>query len=252
MAAYSRRKGHRLMSQINVVPYIDVMLVLLVIFMVTAPLITTTVIDLPSIGRSGAPPAAPIEIIIKDKDAVFLRDRERGQGERRVDLDELVKTPAREAEGEARSAGRDRRSQGPALRRCGRDHGPAAAEPDQEGRPAGEAEPMTNTHPEPGRVTSGVLAVAVHVAFIMLLVFGISWQQRVPEPVVVDLWQDIPPPKPEPIVRPAPEPPPPPPAPKVEAQPPAPRSRPSLRRYRSPRRSRRRCRPRSPAGRRSS
>jgi len=91
MAAYSRRKGHRLMNQINVVPYIDVMLVLLVIFMVTAPLITTTVIDLPSIGRSGAPPAAPIEIVIKDKNAVFLRDRERGQGERRVGLDELVK-----------------------------------------------------------------------------------------------------------------------------------------------------------------
>ena len=42
MAEYARRKGHRLMSQINVVPYIDVMLVLLVIFMVTAPLITTT------------------------------------------------------------------------------------------------------------------------------------------------------------------------------------------------------------------
>ncbi len=46
--------GHRLMNQINVVPYIDVMLVLLVIFMVTAPLITTTIIDLPSVSRSNA------------------------------------------------------------------------------------------------------------------------------------------------------------------------------------------------------
>jgi biopolymer transport protein TolR len=91
MAEYSRRKGHRLMAQINVVPYIDVMLVLLVIFMVTAPLITTTVIDLPSIGRNSAPPAAPIEIMIRDKDAIFLRDRERSQPERRVSLDELVK-----------------------------------------------------------------------------------------------------------------------------------------------------------------
>ena len=43
---YDRRKRTRLMNQINVVPYIDVMLVLLVIFMVTAPLITTTVIEL--------------------------------------------------------------------------------------------------------------------------------------------------------------------------------------------------------------
>ena len=89
MAVYSRRKGHRLMSQINVVPYIDVMLVLLVIFMVTAPLITTTVIDLPSISRNSAPPAAPIEIIIKDKSWIIVR--ERGQSERRVSLDELVK-----------------------------------------------------------------------------------------------------------------------------------------------------------------
>jgi biopolymer transport protein TolR len=91
MAVYSRRKGHRLMSQINVVPYIDVMLVLLVIFMVTAPLITTTVIDLPSVSRNSAPPAAPIEILIKDKNLIFMRDRERGQSDRRVSLDDLVK-----------------------------------------------------------------------------------------------------------------------------------------------------------------
>jgi biopolymer transport protein TolR len=91
MAVYSRRKGHRLMSQINVVPYIDVMLVLLVIFMVTAPLITTTVIDLPTVSRASTPPAAPIEILIKDKNLIFMRDRERGQSDRRVSLDDLVK-----------------------------------------------------------------------------------------------------------------------------------------------------------------
>ncbi|PWT72472.1 MAG: protein TolR [Proteobacteria bacterium] len=79
------------MSQINVVPYIDVMLVLLVIFMVTAPLITTTVIDLPSVSRSSTPPALPIEILIKDEDTILMRDRERGQPERRVSLDGLVK-----------------------------------------------------------------------------------------------------------------------------------------------------------------
>src|SRR5690349_13597895 len=91
MADYPRRKGHRLMSQINVVPYIDVMLVLLVIFMVTAPLITTTVIDLPSISRSNAPPAVPIEVIIKTKDNILVRDRERAPGERRITQDELIK-----------------------------------------------------------------------------------------------------------------------------------------------------------------
>jgi biopolymer transport protein TolR len=91
VAEYARRKGHRLMNQINVVPYIDVMLVLLVIFMVTAPLITTTVIDLPSISRSNAPPAVPIEIVIKAKDNLVVRDRERGPGERRVSEEELIK-----------------------------------------------------------------------------------------------------------------------------------------------------------------
>ena len=79
------------MAEINVVPYIDVMLVLLVIFMVTAPLITTTVIDLPSISRSNAPPAVPIEIIIKTKDNILVRDRDRTQSDRRVTQEELIK-----------------------------------------------------------------------------------------------------------------------------------------------------------------
>ena len=52
------------MNQINVVPYIDVMLVLLVIFMVTAPLMNPGMIDLPSDRQDFAPPAAPIEISI--------------------------------------------------------------------------------------------------------------------------------------------------------------------------------------------
>ena len=44
-------RPRRLMNQINVVPYVDVMLVLLVIFMVTAPLVTTGLVDLPSVGK---------------------------------------------------------------------------------------------------------------------------------------------------------------------------------------------------------
>jgi biopolymer transport protein TolR len=87
---YDRRKRTRLMNQINVVPYIDVMLVLLVIFMVTAPLITTGVIELPSVGRSNQPPAAPIEITIRQDGSISLRDRERNGAERRVDRDSLV------------------------------------------------------------------------------------------------------------------------------------------------------------------
>jgi colicin import membrane protein len=80
---------------------------------------------------------------------------------------------------------------------------------------------MTSTHPEPGRVTSGVLAVIVHVLFVVMLVFGIRWQQRMPEPMVVELWRDIPTSKPEPVAKPV-EPTPPPPAPKPEPKAPEP------------------------------
>ena len=47
-----RRRSRRAMGEINMVPFIDVMLVLLTIFMVTAPLITTGNIDLPSVSKS--------------------------------------------------------------------------------------------------------------------------------------------------------------------------------------------------------
>ena len=68
----SRRTVHRPLSQINVVPYIDVMLVLLVIFMVTAPMMNPGQIDLPSVGKSAAPAVAPLEVMIK-KDATLDR-----------------------------------------------------------------------------------------------------------------------------------------------------------------------------------
>jgi biopolymer transport protein TolR len=59
--AHSRRRG---MSEINMVPFIDVMLVLLIIFMVSAPLITTGVVDLPSVGSSKARPQSVIELVV--------------------------------------------------------------------------------------------------------------------------------------------------------------------------------------------
>ncbi len=83
-------RQRRLMNQINVVPYIDVMLVLLVIFMVTAPLVQTGSIDLPSVGKSSQPPVQPLEIIIRDDDSLALRDRSRGAEEVSLSQDELV------------------------------------------------------------------------------------------------------------------------------------------------------------------
>jgi biopolymer transport protein TolR len=58
------RRGRRSINEINMVPFIDVMLVLLIIFMVTAPLITTGVVDLPTVGKSQQRPARVIEIIV--------------------------------------------------------------------------------------------------------------------------------------------------------------------------------------------
>ncbi|MDD2915288.1 MAG: protein TolR [Gallionella sp.] len=84
------RPANRMMNEINVVPYIDVMLVLLVIFMVTAPLMNPGQIDLPQISKSLAPPVAPLEVIIKKDATLALRDLSKGDKESRVSRDELV------------------------------------------------------------------------------------------------------------------------------------------------------------------
>ncbi|MFW5432764.1 MAG: biopolymer transporter ExbD [Methylophilaceae bacterium] len=60
-----RRRKRRMMNQINVVPYIDVTLVLLVIFMVTAPMTNPGVVDLPSVGQTLKQTAAPLVITVK-------------------------------------------------------------------------------------------------------------------------------------------------------------------------------------------
>ena len=85
-----KRGGRPLMNQINVVPYIDVMLVLLVIFMVTAPMINPGQIELPTVGKTANPPVAPLEVAVDRDGKLMLRDRERGGVERRVSRDELI------------------------------------------------------------------------------------------------------------------------------------------------------------------
>ena len=67
-------RQRRLMNQINVVPYIDVMLVLLVIFMVTAPMIQTGTVELPSIGKAAETPAEPLQVVVSADGTVALRD----------------------------------------------------------------------------------------------------------------------------------------------------------------------------------
>jgi len=85
----SGRGRRRMMNEINVVPYIDVMLVLLVIFMVTAPLVTPAQVELPSVQKSSQAPVQPIEIIIKPDGGTRLRDRDKGY-ERDAERAEII------------------------------------------------------------------------------------------------------------------------------------------------------------------
>jgi len=78
------------MNQINVVPYIDVMLVLLVIFMITAPLINPGQVELPSVGKTSDPPAQPMEVSVRSDGSLWLRDRARSMDERRMTRNQLV------------------------------------------------------------------------------------------------------------------------------------------------------------------
>jgi biopolymer transport protein TolR len=72
-AMMSRGRGRRTINEINMVPFIDVMLVLLIIFMVTAPLISPSMIDLPSVGKAAKQPDAIIQIIIQKDDSLEIK-----------------------------------------------------------------------------------------------------------------------------------------------------------------------------------
>ena len=74
MPAVQRKRGP--MHEINIVPYVDVMLVLLVIFMVTAPLVTPAVIDLPTVDKASAPRVVPLEIFVKSDQGLVVRQRD--------------------------------------------------------------------------------------------------------------------------------------------------------------------------------
>jgi biopolymer transport protein TolR len=77
-------------NQINVVPYIDVMLVLLIIFMITAPLITPGQIELPSVGKTQDTPVPPVEVQIKANGDLLMRDTASESSAQPVSRDELV------------------------------------------------------------------------------------------------------------------------------------------------------------------
>ena len=97
----SRGRGRRTISEINMVPFIDVMLVLLIIFMVTAPLITPSVIDLPSVGRAARQPDQVLQIVIgKDE----LLDLKTSNTTTRIGLREVAAAVKREQAGASNPA----------------------------------------------------------------------------------------------------------------------------------------------------
>jgi biopolymer transport protein TolR len=86
-------RQRKLMNQINIVPYVDVMMVLLVIFMVTAPLVNPGVIELPTVGKSSQQDQVvpPLEVIVRRDTSLMLREREPGAKEERdVTMPELI------------------------------------------------------------------------------------------------------------------------------------------------------------------
>ena len=92
------RRRRRAMSEINVVPYIDVMLVLLIIFMVAAPLINPGTIDLPQVGAKLDPAVAPLEVRVRANGELAVVDRSRSSEEllvKRPQLLEIVRQAQR-------------------------------------------------------------------------------------------------------------------------------------------------------------
>lgn len=86
----NRGRGRRTINEINMVPFIDVMLVLLIIFMVTAPLIAPSQIDLPSIGKAKAQEHSVVQIIIGKDEKLALKVLPVGREQGNLTLDALA------------------------------------------------------------------------------------------------------------------------------------------------------------------
>ncbi|CAM8663878.1 MAG: protein TolR [Curvibacter sp.] len=90
-AVAGRGRGRRTINEINMVPFIDVMLVLLIIFMVTAPLITPSMIDLPSVGKAGRQPDQIIQVVLTKNEALEVKVKEQTSTVQLKDLAATVK-----------------------------------------------------------------------------------------------------------------------------------------------------------------
>ncbi|CAN7374948.1 biopolymer transporter ExbD [Acidovorax sp. LjRoot118] len=75
-AMASRGRGRRTINEINMVPFIDVMLVLLIIFMVTAPMLTPGMVDVPSVGKGKNLPKVVAQVIVNKDGSLQLKTPE--------------------------------------------------------------------------------------------------------------------------------------------------------------------------------
>ena len=100
-AVSSRGRGRRTINEINMVPFIDVMLVLLIIFMVTAPMITPSMVDLPSVGKAAKQPDQVIQIVVQKDDSLEMVNYSKTQ---KINLDSLANNVRVAQTGQANSA----------------------------------------------------------------------------------------------------------------------------------------------------
>ncbi len=100
-AVSSRGRGRRTTNEINMVPFIDVMLVLLIIFMVTAPMITPSMVDLPSVGKAAKQPDQVIQIVVQKDDSLEMVNDSKTQ---KINLDGLANNVRVAQTGQANSA----------------------------------------------------------------------------------------------------------------------------------------------------
>jgi biopolymer transport protein TolR len=74
------------MAEINVTPFVDVMLVLLIIFMVTAPLITPSLIELPTVGKAARQPDKVIQVIVGKDERLEMKNGDKAQAMNLADI----------------------------------------------------------------------------------------------------------------------------------------------------------------------
>ena len=102
-AHVSRGRGRRTINEINMVPFIDVMLVLLIIFMVTAPLITPSMIDLTSVGRAAKQPDRIVQVTVGKDEKLSVKANAKDAPDAQVTMRDLISVVRQAQAGDATS-----------------------------------------------------------------------------------------------------------------------------------------------------